>query len=107
VAVILDSRFKESGAGGGFFLLPFFDDADGFVEIVDVFEIHFHKVDVFFKDGADGVAGQGDGIGGVGGDGGDGGLLGCLDEGGEEEVLVEVENCFDVTKDDSEFVGRW
>jgi hypothetical protein len=106
VAIILGSRFEETGAGGGFFLLPFFDDADGFVEIVDVFEIHLHEVDVFFEDGADGVAGQGDGVGG-GGDGGGGGLLGCLDEGREKEVLVEVEDCFDVTEDDSEFVGRW
>ena len=105
MAFILNSRFQESGAGGCFFSLPFFNNADCFVEIVDVFEIHFHEVNVFFKDCADCVAGQGDGVEVKGGGGG--GLLGCLDEGGEEEVLVEVEDCFDVTKDDSEFVGRW
>jgi hypothetical protein len=82
--------------------LPFFNDSYSFVEIVDVFEIHFHEIDVFFKDCGNGITGHARGIGVAG----ILLLIGDLDQCWEEEVFMEVEQDFDVPEDNSG-VFKW
>lgn len=104
MTVILGTGFEEARSRGiaVFFGLPFLDNPDGFVEIVDVFEIHFHKVDVFFEYCGDGITCHARGIGMTSIPL----LIGGLDQSWEKKVLVKVKEDFDVSEDDAGVIRR-